>query len=117
MEKEKLGKAIRLARSAIDISQDELARTLSQKQQAIALWEQTGRVPKKHWQKIKEVLGVDPEDYRQAEAKADACFASRLSDTLVLSALEQSLIEEIRVKDLDGTLIRKFLRELSKVDR
>jgi ribosome-binding protein aMBF1 (putative translation factor) len=42
MEKEKLGKAIRLARSAIDISQGDLAKELKQKQQAIAIWEATG---------------------------------------------------------------------------
>ena len=53
------GARIREARKAQGMEQKELADLLDVKQQMVSSWELTGRVARKHWPKLAEVLGVE----------------------------------------------------------
>lgn len=135
-ERERLGQAIKLARIQRNESQKEFAKHFEVTQQTAGSWEENGKIAKRHWDTLKRMYGVDPEEYLPADdelrntgnigsirgtSHAIALFGGKsatasLGGGMVLSPLEQSLVEELRIKDPDGVRIRKILRELLKED-
>jgi len=59
----KLSDALRGARALKNLKQWQVAKVLNVKQQAVSEWEAGGGVDQKHWEGIKEVLGIDVSAY------------------------------------------------------
>jgi len=53
------GNIIKAARVQRGMDQDDLAEVFGVSQQMVSLWEKSGSVPRKHWSKLAEVLGVN----------------------------------------------------------
>jgi hypothetical protein len=46
-----------------DMDQESLASPLGLSQQAISDWAAKGRIPRKHWDYIRETLGIEPSEF------------------------------------------------------
>lgn len=124
MGRQDLGQAIRSARLRAGESQAEFAEHFKVTQQTAGAWEQFGKVAKRHWDMLKRQYGVDPEQFLDEEdelrkqsirsiSSAIALSGSRAGlinvgsgGGIALSAMEQTLIEELRKKDSDGEILR-----------
>lgn len=130
-ERKELGQAIKMARVSAGESQEEFARRFEVTQQTAGGWEANGKVARRHWPTLKEVYGVDPEEFLSADgdrqsgsigtvrgsSHAISMFGGKsatasLPGGVILRPMEQTLIEELRIKDPDGVMLRKFLADL-----
>lgn len=127
MGRVELGQAIRAARLRAGESQSEFADHFEVTQQTAGAWEQHGKVAKRHWDLLEKRYGVDPEQYidddddlrRMSTIKgissAIAMSGGRAGMVTVggtgtvLSAMEQTLIEELRRRDSNGEILRETL--------
>ena len=133
MGRQDLGQAIRAARLRAGESQAEFAEHFEVTQQTAGAWEQFGKVAKRHWDMLKRQYGVDPEQFLDEEdelrkqsirsiSSAIALSGSRAGlinvgsgGGIALSAMEQTLIEELRKKDSEGEILRETLVRLLSI--
>jgi hypothetical protein len=61
--RESLRLAVKMALLQKKTSQKEVASKMNITQQAISEWLKVGRVPEKHWDDVRKILGIDPSDF------------------------------------------------------
>jgi DNA-binding XRE family transcriptional regulator len=66
---QKLGKAIKMARIEAGETQAVFSKNFEVAQQTITDWERTGIVPTKHWNKLKDIYGVNVMEFNNKNIK------------------------------------------------
>ena len=103
-----IGKAIRLKRKELGLSQSDLARMCGVTTSAICHIEKGGRNPRKALlDKINDVLNSNPEDLAD---DTDIDFGT-LDDLAVLHMLEKRVDATIADLEITKTIIKKMIKE------
>jgi hypothetical protein len=95
--RESLRLAVKMALLQKKLSQREVAGKMNITQQAISEWLKVGRVPEKHWDDVKKILGIDPSKF-----KGNGFAPAKNGSAPTSDAVESTVVFTPKVQEEDG---------------